>query len=114
MTVKQLGPNHSGLNGKMIGMGETETAVEGDNLELLWGNKRLTYKLTFQTPPGSPPKKIAKIFLPKGTADEFKKNGLLEFGSWHQIGANELVVYSLGENIKEPKPNVSFLKLTYI
>jgi hypothetical protein len=120
VSVKQTGPNDSGLNGALIGMGLEEKAKPGDLVNVLLGE--IEYKVVFTgLGDGSvdaeaeelsvdegkaKPTKIPKMFLNKGT-NEFKKDSLIAKGTWeNKDQKNNLFVYVSGEDLKEPKTNV--------
>jgi hypothetical protein len=111
--VHQVGVNHSGINGKIVGMGITHQAKDNDTIELLLGLRYMMYKVKFEIPPDplalSPPKKMFKMFdTQQGPTQEellLKREQVLGKGMWETIGEGAWV-YNLGENIKEAKPNV--------
>jgi len=99
-------------------MGLEETGKDGDTLNVLLDE--IKYKICFLVQDSSPdkgdnteangrPTKIPKMFLQQKedvSSTDFQKNPALTKGTWEAKDGNKLVVYALGENIMESKPNV--------
>lgn len=113
VSVKQVGPNESALNGTPIGIGIEEVAKENDTVDILFGQYR--YKVVFEgLPPlettGEKPAKVPKMFL---NGDLFKKDNLLpKTGEWISKG-DLLHIYVYGDIMKRAKANVSSKSLIY-
>jgi len=123
--VKQTGPNNSGVNGSLIGMGLEEVAKNGDKVNVVLGE--IDFEVVFDVNENKieendvemmeddevkeKPAKIPKMFLKgspsKESRNQFKKDELLLKGSWEYKYDKQLVVYVMGPSVTEPKPNVS-------
>lgn len=108
VSVRQVGPNESALNGTPIGMGIDREAKSNDTLDILFGQYR--YKIVFegflpsQLMEDSKPAKIPRMFQNR---DQFKKdNSAAKRGEWTSKG-DQLHIYQFGENPRRAKANVS-------
>ncbi|ODM99691.1 Bifunctional polynucleotide phosphatase/kinase [Orchesella cincta] len=107
VSVKQVGPNESALNGTPIGIGIEEVGKENDSVDILFGEHR--YKIVFEglPPLESIPVKPAKIPKMFSSKDQFKKDGILpKVGEWKSKG-DQLHIYTYGDIIRRAKANIA-------
>lgn len=112
VSVKQVGPNESAVNGNPIGIGIQEIVKGNDTVDVLFGQYR--YRVVFEglPPPPSPeiapkPAKIPRMFL---NGDQFKKDNLLPKGGQWTSKGEKLHIYTFGDSIRRAKANVSHTK----
>lgn len=107
MTVHQVGPNESALNGTPIGLGIEQIAKENDTIDVLFGQYR--YRVTFEglapvESSSEKPAKIAKIFN-NGNSQFKKDTAAPKGGEWTSKG-DQLYIYTFGDIITRAKANV--------